>query len=774
MTIVKAGLRLLVLMGMIFNTCAATETDEESIKRYLEAARKEGRLEAAEVFETPEIYGITALDGQSVPPTGQEKPNTPEPNPADADKSKHPSLSLFGYDLFDAPSSEFFVPSETPVPANYVLGPGDQIIVNLWGRVEKTFLLTIDREGKVFIPKAGEITLWGATPKDAEARLTKFLSKIYSEFELSLILGKIKSIKVYVYGEVKKPGAYTVSSLATLFNVLYLSGGPAENGSLRRIQLSRSGGEVVRVDLYDLLLHGRNSDIRLDNNDVIFVPIISTTAAIKGQVKRPAIYELLGDETMSDLIALAGGLKPDAYLERVLVSRIENNSCRVLIDVNLADGQNEADIDIVHDGDMIEVFSIHDFQEKFVRLEGRVKYPGSFEFKPGMRVTDLIDDGNRLLIDSYRDRANIIRTYEDQSKRLIPVDLNLALAGDKTANLELIDRDRLIVYYERDIRRIPYVTIEGKVKREETFELTRDMRLSDVIFLAGGIEKEAYRLGAEIARTNGGTVSKIIQVELDSCLTHPGGEHDLLLHEDDRIFIREIPEWKIHDLVQIEGEVRFPGRYALQDKNEKLTDLVERAGGFTDQAFLRGAVFERESITKDIQRRNLTGIMENLQAVTLDSLKSELQKEQMLSLRTGSMNRIVIDMEKLFQSGDHSQNIELRNGDRIYIPEIPSGVHVLGAVASSGTIKYIHSKDYSYYIKTAGGLAKSADKGEIRIVKPDGRVFHSGLSRIKIEIGDSIIIPKRLENDRDWWKIFSGSAAIVSSAVTTVFLITKL
>jgi polysaccharide biosynthesis/export protein len=300
------------------------------------------------------------------------------------------------------------------------------------------------------------------------------------------------------------------------------------------------------------------------------------------------------------------------------------------------------------------------------------------------------------------------------------------------------------------------------------------MRLSDLIFLSGGFNKSAYLLYAEIARVGSKGYSDILHVDLKACMESPGSDADVLLVEDDKVFIREIPEWKLHDLVQIEGEVRFPGRYAIASKHEMLSELIPRAGGLTEDAFLRGAVFERASIEEDIQRRNIMGIMQNLQDVSLDSSVVESQKRQLESLNSASMRRIVVNLEALFKDGDKSNDIELRDGDRIYIPATPSGVHVMGAVASSGTIKYMPKSNYKFYIHHAGGLVKSADKGEIRVVKPDGRVFKDNLGGVKIDLGDSIVVPKKIAKQKDWWKIVSSSLVIVSSAVTTAYLIVNL
>ncbi len=746
------------LLTALFSAQAVLATQEEDLKKYLKSKKGQPPQQS---YKTPDIYN-------KVPPKNALTEEDASTTPAPA------GIRPFGYDLFDAPLQEFLLPSEAPVPENYVLGPGDNIILNLWGRVEKTYNLIIDREGKVFIPKAGEITIWGLTLEQAENKVEQLLSTIYSDFSLSAVLGKIKSIKVFVYGEVKRPGAYTVSSLSTLFNVLYMSGGPNARGSLRNIQVFRNSNKLKTIDLYGLLLHGRNQDVRLANNDVIFIPVVSITATISGCIKRSAVYELLGGERVKDLIDLAGGLKPDAFLDRISLERIEQNSKRIVLDLNMDGSTDNKDNLLLKDGDIVRIYSVYNYQENTVVLEGSVKYPGVFEYKTNMRVKDLIDNGGQLTVASYLNRANLVRTYDDLSKEVFAVDLNAVISGDSTADIWLKERDKLIVFDKDEVRHVPYVSIEGKIKKKGSYELTKNMRLSDLIFLAGGLDKSAYLLYAEIARMSSGKPSKILHVNLDNCLKTPYGSDDNFLKEDDKIFIREIPEWKLHALVQLGGEVRFPGRYALMKKHEMLSELIERAGGFTENAFLRGAIFERISIANDLKRQRLNDIMINLQEVTADTVVQKIQEKQLNAIRSNEVNRIILDLEDLFLRNDISQDIELREDDRIFIPEMPSGVHVLGAVASSGTIKFLESRNYKYYLKQAGGIVKSADKNEIRIVKPDGKVFKKKLTKVKIEIGDSIVIPKRVLKDREWLKIFTSSFTILSGALTTVYVLSRL
>ncbi len=744
------------------------DVDEAALRALL---RRRARRRATD-YRTPPIY---AADSAGTAGGSSPSPERGRAAHAAASRGGHEgahaaALRPFGYDAFSDPAGAFADADEAVVPPDYTLGPGDHVLVEVWGRVEKSYELTIDREGGVFIPAVGRVALWGLTVDAAGERIHQALSRVYSGIESSVTLGRIRSIRVYVFGAVERPGTYTVPALATLFNVLYRAGGPAPNGSLRRIRHTRGGRMLATVDLYDALARGRSVDRRLADGDVVFVPVAGATAAVRGCVRRPAVYELLGGETVGDVIALAGGVGADARLDRVVVRRIDPRLGHTLVRLDLTHGADSSFA--VADGDTIDVRAVYRELARFVEIAGEVRYPGRTQWRPGMRVSDLVR--GQLTIRSYLDRANLLRTESDYTRRLIAVDLSAVLAGDSTADIELHNRDHLRVYAVDDVRRVPYVSIEGEVVREDRYELTRGMRLSDLVFLAGGPRKNAWLLEAEIARVGPKGYSEIIRADLRACLEHPGGPDDIELVEDDRVFIREIPEWNLQDMVRVEGEVRFPGRYALRRRNETLSEVIARAGGFTDDAFLPGAVFERASIAQDIRRRNIPGILENLQDVTLDTLQARVQESQLRLLSHANVSRVVVDLVGLFERGERDKDIALRGGDRIFIPPRPSGVHVMGAVASAGTIKYAPGRRLRYYVQAAGGLLRSADRGEIRIVRPDGRVIKDDVDDVVVGLGDTIVIPRRIRRDHDWWKTITNTVTVVTSALTMVYMVTRL
>jgi len=782
LSLIVATISFFLLTLPLFAQSFDEEVKEKLQQQYLEKKLKpqEGDIPK---YKTPELYEQTepveeVKKGAEVSvstPVAHGTPGIPKASPSE--------LQPFGYNMFNVTPSTFAPIAPTSVPPDYTLGPGDNVIVNLWGKVDLELDLTVDREGKVFIPKAGDLTVWGLTLDQFERKLKKKLSTIYSDFEMNVILGKIRSIKVFVFGEVTNPGGYTVSSLSTLFNALYTAGGPNQRGSMRKVKLIRGNKETAIVDLYDFLLKGYNKDdIKLASNDVVYVPVVGPLVKIRGEVKRPAIYELKGGEKIQDLIELGGGLKPTAYLERVMVDRIAGQDQRVLLDVNLYDQTTLKQENVeLKDGDDVSIFSIFDLIEKLVWIDGKVKHPGAFQRNPQMRVWDLIRGGEQLQKDAYLLRADLIRTYPDERKQIIPIDLEKVLAQDSTENILLTDKDRLTVYGYWEVKRKKFVNIDGAIKKPGQYELHEDMKLSDLIFLAGNPLKNAYLLRAEIAHLNPGKPADITYLNLQDLYTdsedfmvkqNPGV--DFFLKEDDQVFIREIPEWSLQKIVTVEGEVMFPGKYALEREKETLYQLLQRAGGLTPQAFPKGAIFLRPSIIRDVERKNVHDVVVSTQLLERDSL-GNIMPPSVTPFSPGRLNRVIIDLPSILREKGGESDIVLQEGDHLFIPKIPSEVQVVGSVGSSSSIRFLEGKKVKYYIDRAGGYTRNSDKSQTRLVRANGKVISGGSLRDKkVELGDVIVVPQKIKEDKDWMKFFANTAAILSGVATTVFVIDKL
>lgn len=690
---------------------------------------------------------------------------------SDTNQSDNVTLKPFGLEIF-ANETEPDAPIEIPNAADYVLGPGDNLLVYLWGRVERELNLTIDRQGKIHAPPIGEVVAWGQTLERFEQRLRSRFASVYSDFQMNVTLGKIRSIRVYVIGEVQRPGAYTLSSLTTTFNALYQAGGPSERGSMRAIKHLRAGKLIGEIDLYDLLVDGVNTtETRLKSGDAIFVPVVGAQVVVDGEVRRPAIYEALENETAAELLRFAGGASATGFSERIALTRIARNSEPQLIDLNLDNESAGYNGElVVVDGDGLVVPSVYDVQRNFVSVAGMVKQPGRFERAEAMTLADVITIAQLRPDDVYRKRANLFRIHRDNRREVIEVSLERLEAGDpQLAGLKLQDRDSLHIYAMDEIEREKYVRIEGEVKNPGFYQLYDEMTAADLIFLAGSLKRAAFLSHAEIARTDSLGRVNLTQIDLSS-----NEAERITLHEDDRLYIRQIPEWDLHRRVSVVGEVRFPGEYALVSRNETLWQLIQRSGGFTDVAFPQGLILERGSISSSIFRRNLERVVASSIELEEDSLGNIREVEQ-IDFDAQSLNRIILDMQKLVSSSGTEGDITLQAGDKIFVPQTPPGISVLGAVGASGTIKFESERKAKYYLDRAGGFTRQSDEGAVKLVKADGRVFSGSDAKKRIvQLGDAIIVPTEVRREKNFMGSLSSLVQVVSGLATSVFIITKL
>jgi len=690
--------------------------------------------------EVDDSIGADTLEGRQALSKPEEKGQIiPKPGPAE--------LKYFGENLFSSAKADFSPPPIAAVPPDYRLGPGDNLVVNLWGSVDLELNLTVDREGKVFVPQAGDIPAFGMTLEEFRERLEKRLSTIYSNFGMNVMLGKIRTIRVYVYGEVKNPGGYTLSSLSTIMNALYFSGGPTANGSLRDIRLVRSGRTIASIDFYRFLLQGELADNQLlESEDVIFVPVVGPRVAVRGEVKRPAIYELKGNESLLDVIALAGGVDDNAYLGRVMIDRIKDGDDRQLLDLSLASADDKAINNIpINAGDDISVFGIYEMRQNIVWLTGHVKHPGAYQLEEHETISGLLDGGQQLREEAYLSRADLIRTSPDSRQTLIPIDIARAIQGDPQHDLWLEANDSLRIYGNWEIVREKFVSIGGEVRNPGQYKLFENMRVSDLIFMAGDLNRSAYTLGAEIARRSPGKEIEIIYVDLEAIYSRHESEADLLLQEDDYLFIRKMPQWDLDRFVTITGEVKFPGKYALFRQDETLYGLIQRAGGLTDKAFAFGTIFIRGEIGRKLELMSLEQILDRSNPIIFDSLGNPT-RSSLMSYNPEELSRMVIDVDLIMRSGGQKGNVVLQKGDKIYIPPLPSGVQVTGAVASSGTIKYEPGKRVKYYVNLAGGYLPHADKDQLRVIMANGQVVSGSKARqFRIGLGDVVMVPSKIK-----------------------------
>ncbi|MCP4703283.1 MAG: hypothetical protein GY865_01635 [candidate division Zixibacteria bacterium] len=742
--------------------------DEAEQDKLLEEMKAKGQIERQTAdYSSPEMYDDTLRYQDILPDSLSDSLLVDE---VLLDTIPDTTLKPFGFDLFDNFYDESVMPpTDVANIEDYILGPGDNLLIYLWGKVEKEYQLTIDRQGNIFIPKVGETTAWGMTIEEFESKIKDLLSKVYTDFQTSVSLGKIRSIRVYLTGEVKKPGAYTASSLTTLFNALYLADGPNDRGSLRQVKLIKDGKTFKVVDLYKFLLEGDSQgDIRLSSGDAVFVPVSGPRVTVIGEIKRPAIYELVGNEKVADVLKMAGGPTSIAFMDRVKLDRLSPDNERIVIDLNM-NPNNSKGIDniVIQGGDILTLYPRYEGKMKVVSIGGMVKQPQQFERTDSTSLLELVQRCELLPSDVYYERANLFRFYPNKTKEIIPINLNDLLDGQ--INIPLQDRDSLHIYSMDVIKRHQYVYIDGEILYPNEYPYYENMSIIDLIFLAGGLGKNAYQLNVELARTD--YLGKVTTQLID--ITDPESEK-IKLREDDHVFIRKVPNWFVHHLATIEGEVKFPGDYALLSRQETLYSMLRRVGGFTDRAFPTGIIFQRTTIGESLIRQNLPKIIENSQPLKEDSL-GNIKKLEFIKFSADNVNRIIIDISKLMSTGGKEGDITLQNGDYIYVPEIPSGISVMGAVGAEGTIKYDEGKKVRYYITRAGSLGRQADKKAMKLIKADGKVFAGrGTLGKRVDLGDAIVVPTAIKKDRDWLKIISQVVTITGGLLTSVFIIDKL
>lgn len=669
-----------------------------------------------------------------------------------------------------------------PVGPNYVIGPGDEVRITVWGSVEGSWSVFVDRDGNLCLPKVGVIGVTGLKFQELKDLLRKELSKYYTDFDMNTSMGQLKTIRVYIVGNARAPGTYNVSALSTIINALVVSGGPAKSGTMRNIQLKRDGKVVAHLDLYDFLIRGdKTSDERLMPEDVIFIPPIGPIVGVAGNVSRPAIYELKGKARLTDMLKLAGGTTASSYLQRVQVERVQKKESKTIRDLDLQNLKGKDDI-FVEDGDILKIFSINSLVTNKIVLQGNVRRPGEYEWKPGMRVSDIISSPDSLLPNSLLDYAVIERLLPPdyhQEYSTFSLDEMLFRHSEKD-NVLLQPFDVITIYAKPNAQPQDVVRITGAVTRPGDFQFRQNMKVSDLVKLAGGLKRYAYTREAEIARTiptQDGPRMEQINVNLAGAI-EGDPECDVALREDDSLVIKTVPDWHLYRKVVIAGEVNFPGEYPLK-KGETLSSLLQRAGGFTNKAYPRGGVLLRQSV-KEIQQTQINDMVNRLQrelnAMATSDVSSVLNAEEGKAVayqqnmkrnliealrRIEANGRMVVKLEEPSRIKNTSYDIAMEDGDNLTIPTNPQTVQVIGAVYNPSSFVYVPKRDYSFYIQTAGGFSASADKRHVYVIKVDGSSVkpsrssfgwdsegHQWVSEYanNVEPGDTVVVPDKLES----------------------------
>jgi len=683
-----------------------------------------------------------------------------------------------------------------PISQNYIIGPGDTLVLNIWGSVQETFSLDVDREGKVILPKAGPLYVWGLKLKEAQEKIQNSLNQYYTNFKIDVSIGKLRDIQIYVMGEVQRPGSYTISGQSTVFQALYLAGGPTKIGSLRKIKILHPDRKEEVVDLYDFLLEGNVSDtLRLQSGDTIFVPPIGDVVAITGNVKRPAIYETKSDILLSDLLRFAGGITPTGDLQRLQVERIENNERRTMLDIELKRtdiGKFSLEDIKLQSGDLVIVSPIVRLKHNFVSIIGNVERPGDYSLTKNMKISDLIKRAKGFLPGTYLQRAEIARVTKNRTREIIPVNLEAMMLGEEKEDLYLEEWDIVLVYSQVEMSQPLYVEIDGAVPRPGRYELTPGMKVSDLIFRAGGLRPDEVIRGAELFHIIPGKEPVVRDIQLKQISdVNFSIDKDIILHAGDAVFVKSEPKLTKRRVVTLKGEVRFPGVYSIR-KGETLSSLIERAGGFTDEAFLEGAIFTRKSIKEaqeklreDYLERENRNILAEQQALLLrgGTGMDPARITESLKMRQDLLNyiasakiegRMVIKILPLSQLKGSKYDILLEDGDTLTIPQVPSSITVLGSVNNPTSIPYEPGKGVDYYIAKTGGLTKHADRSGIYVIKANGEAVSKFMMSKSVERGATIVVPQEFKYWTPPGQLLRDTVEILSRIAVGVGIIAAL
>ncbi len=697
-------------------------------------------------------------------------------------------LKPFGYDLFDHSLSTFAPATNVPVPSDYIVGAGDELNVQLYGKENRSLKLTVGRDGRINLPALGPVTVAGLTFDAMRATIESRVSAQLIGVKASVSMGDTRSIRVFVLGEARRPGTYTISGLGTITSALYAAGGARPSGSLRNIELKRRGALVRRLDLYDLLIRGDTSDdSKLLPGDVIFIPPVGPTVSVDGEVRRPAIYETRSETTVAEVVQLAGGLTPEAETSDVMLTRIEPNQRRVVISVDLNAAQKSPE---VRNGDFLRITRLRPTLDSGVVVQGHVFTPGAFAFHPGMHLTDVFHSIDELMPNADEHYVLIRRELPpDRRIAVLSADLAAALrAPGSAADVALQARDRITVFdlsTSRDQIIEPLmdelrlqgtvgaptevVHVDGNVKVPGEYPLEQSMTIADLVRAGGGLSDAAYGRKAELTRytvTDGQTRhTDLIQIDLAAAL-RGDPVANVRLQAFDTLSIKEVSLWRDQETVTLKGEVRFPGSYTIR-QGETLKSVVARAGGLTEFAFAEGAVFTREGLRKREQEQLdllATRMQTDLTVLALQSAAagqpggaSALGLGQTLftQLRTArAVGRLVINLPRLMREPTGSSvDVILSSGDQMIVPKFQQQVTVIGEVQSVTSHLYNAHLSRDEYIALSGGVTQRADRSKIYVVRADGSVIaNSGnhwfehSSNIKIRPGDTIVVPLDTEH----------------------------
>ncbi len=659
---------------------------------------------------------------------------------------------IFGSYLFNNKNLTFNPSLNIQTPKNYEIGIGDQIVINIWGNSQNNYQLTVNKNGQILIPDIGPVYIAGSTFQDAENKIIQRLTSIYSDMSganpqtfAQVNMGQLRSIQINLLGEVTTPGTYTLPVTATVFNGLYLSGGPNNIGSFRNIKIIRDNKVFKTIDIYKFLVNADPSEnVLLKDGDIIFIPAAEKRVEVNGEFKRNGIFELKEGEMLSDLIRFAGGFTENSYLS---ITQIYRKTQQGFLISDISFGQLTTTPLI--NGDEIRNKEILTTYENRVSISGAVNRPGDYEWSLGLTLFDLIMKADSVLPDAFPKRGILTRYNTDLSTSIIS--FNLSEIVDRKSNIELYPEDVVLIKSHFELKEQPFITVNGEVQRQGQFSWSENLTLGDAIFMANGLTEGADSTFIEVARrlsykeaaNLSDTLGHVIVVNLSRGLNIGENDADFLLKPFDRISVRRAPNYRKEKTAFISGEVVYAGAYSINLRNQRISDLVNLAGGTTPQAYINGA--------------------------TLNRFTEELGNEQ-----------VAINLRQIINNPGSENDLYLNNGDRIYIPERMQTVKITGNVQNPFSIAYESGKSAKYYIERSGGFNNDAHKKKTYVLYPNGTTSITKNFIVKnypvVHPGSQIIVPQKPEKkstDNSRWMAYASMLASIAVSVATVVTLTK-
>ena len=783
----KHAFLLIALVAMVaFVTPAKAQMSDDAVISYVENGLANGKSQDALIKELA-VKGVTkeqaeriktrmesqqakgAVKAKGASDRGRaaqqgvvEDANAPVVKPAIANPSQ-----VFGRNVFSIKSLTFAPSENIATPANYKLGPGDEVIIDIWGTNQTTIRQTISPDGFINVDGIGIVYLTGMTVKEADNYMRRQLSRIYSvegddaQSEIKLTLGAIRTITVNVMGEVVAPGTYSLSSLSTVYHALYRAGGFNDLGSVRNVSLVRNGKKVADVDIYDFIINGKPADnVVLQDGDVVLVPTYEAVVAVAGKVKRPMKYEVKQGENIADLVAFAGGFTGDAYTANVNVERRNGREYKVYTVEN-----DEFPSFTLIDGDKVEVGTIINRYENRLEVKGAVYRPGVYQLSDKVNtVSELVTMADGLRGDAFTNRALLHREREDYTLELITVDLKGILNGT-VADIELQKNDVLTISSVNDIKDLGYITVVGEVAAPGEFRFAENTTIEDAILQAGGLLESASTAKVDVSRRvkNAGSTEDAVELSewysftIDSDYTINGAD-EFILQPYDQVYVRRSPGYSAQNHVTVDGEVIFPGAYVLKNKSMRLSDMVKLAGGVSSSAYVKGAKLTRKMNADERAQFE----------ATLDMLENTKDSASVAKLEAASVYTVGINLEKALANPGSEADVVLREGDVISVPEYVNTVKVSGCVLYPNVVTYNPKMTVSDYITQAGGYGFGAKKNRSYIVYMNGSVAKTRKhGRDVVEPGCEIIVPEKVKREGALQNVLS--VATTSASLATMF-----